>query len=99
VGFRLLPEAESEIDDIWFYVARESGSMEIASRLIDAITDRFWLLAKNPQIGRRRDPDLRPGLRSFHVGEYVIIYRIEGDEAVILHVMRGSRDIEGLLGN
>jgi toxin ParE1/3/4 len=99
MGFRLTPEAEAELDDIWFHVARESGNMEIASRLIDAITDRFWLLAKNPQIGRRRDPDLRLGLRSFPVGEYVIIYRIEGDDAIILHVIRGSRDIEGLLNN
>ena len=31
------------------------------------------------------------------VGEYVIIYRVEGPDALILHVMRGSRDIEGLL--
>jgi toxin ParE1/3/4 len=99
MGFRLLPEAEAELDDIWLYVARESGSIEIASRLIEAITDRFWLLAKNPQIGRRRDTDLRPGLRSFPVGEYVIIYRIESDDAIILHVTRGSRDIEGLLNN
>ena len=73
--------------------------MEIAGHLIDAITDRFWLLAKNPQIGRRRDSDLRPGLRSFPVGEYIIIYRTEGDDAIILHVMRGSRDIEGFLSN
>jgi len=97
MGFRLLPDAEGELDDIWFYVARESGSVEIASRLIDAITDRFWLLAKSPQIGRRRDSDLRPGLRSFPVGEYVIIYRIEGEDVIILRVMRGSRDIEDLL--
>jgi len=31
------------------------------------------------------------------VGEYVIIYRVEKDEALILHVLRGSRDIEALL--
>jgi len=49
-------------------------------------------------MGRRRDHDLRPGLRSFPVGEYVIIYRVEGPDVLILHVMRGSRDIEGLLG-
>ncbi len=88
MGFRLLPEAEADLDDIWFYVARESGSMEIASRLITSITDRFWLLAKNPQLGRRRDHDLRLGLRSFPVGEYVI-YRVEDDDAIILHIMRG----------
>jgi plasmid stabilization system protein ParE len=39
---------------------------------------------------------LRPGLRSFSVGEYVIIYRIQDEDVVILHVMRGSRDIAAL---
>jgi toxin ParE1/3/4 len=95
-AYRILPEAEAEIDDIWLYVARESASIDIANRLIDSITERFWLLAQHPQIGRRRDTDLRPGLRSFPVGEYVIIYRVVGDDALILHVIRGSRDIEGL---
>ena len=49
-------------------------------------------------IGRSRDDDLRPGLRSFHAGEYIIIYRVEDDEDVrILHVMRASRDVKVLL--
>ena len=96
MGVRLLPQVDAELDDIWLYIARESGSAEIANRLIDTIIDRFWLVAKHPQIGRRRDHDLRPGLRSFAVGEYVIIYRIADEDAVILHVMRGSRDIAGL---
>lgn len=77
MGFILLPEAESDLDSIWLYVARES-SIETANRLIDALTDRFWLLARNPRIGRARDHDLRPGLRSFPVVEYVIFYRIHG---------------------
>jgi len=97
MGFCLLPEAEAELDDIWLYIARASGSIEIAHRLIDAITDRLFLLGQYPHMGRRRDHDLRPGLRSFPVGEYVIIYRVEGPDALILHVMRGSRDIEGFL--
>jgi toxin ParE1/3/4 len=97
MGFRLVPEAEAELDDVWLYTARESASIEIANRLIDAITQRFWLLGQYPHIDRRRDHDLRPGLRSFPLGEYVIFYRIEGGDALILHVIRGSRDIEGLL--
>ena len=96
-GFCLAPEAESELDEIWLYVARESGTTAVASRLIHTITEGLWLLAQRPQIGRRRDQDLRPGLRSFNVGDYVIIYRIEGDDMLILHVMRGSRDISALL--
>jgi plasmid stabilization system protein ParE len=40
---------------------------------------------------------LRTGLRSFPVGEYLIIYRVEGEDVLILHVMRGSRNIQALL--
>jgi toxin ParE1/3/4 len=97
MAHRLALEAEAELDDIWYYVAKESGSIDIADRLVDSITERFYLLARHPHIGRRRDEDLRPGLRSFPVGEYVIIYRVEEDEVLILHVYRGSRDIEALL--
>jgi toxin ParE1/3/4 len=97
MAHRVAPQAEAELDDIWFYVAKESGSIEIADRLIDSITERFYLLACHPHIGRRRDEDLRPGLRSFPVGEYVIIYRVEEKDVLILHVFRGSRDIEAVL--
>ena len=99
MAHRLAPEAEAELDDIWYYIATESGSAEIADRLIDSITDRFFMLARHPHIGRRRDTDLRPGLRSFPVGQYVLIYRIEGEDVLILHVVRGSRDIKALFGH
>ena len=96
---RLAPEAEAELDDIWYYVAKESGSIEIADRLIDSLTDRFFLLARHPHVGRRRDDDLRPGLRSFPLGRYVIIYRIRNKDVLILHVVRGSRNLEALFGH
>ena|SRR5579863_8977414 len=96
MAHRLAPEAEAELDDIWYYIAKESRSIEIADRVVDSITDRFFLLATYPHIGRPRDEDLRPGLRSFPVGEYVIIYRVEENDVLILHVIRGSRDIEAL---
>jgi toxin ParE1/3/4 len=96
--FRLSPEAEAELDEIWLYIARASGDIEIANRVVDSITDRFWLLAQHPYLGRRRDHDLKPELRSMAVEEYVIIHRIERDGAVlILHVMHGSRDIQTFL--
>ena len=96
--FRLSPEAEAELDAIWLYVARESGSIETANRIIDNLTDSLWLLARHPYIGRRRDRDLRPGMRSFPSGQYVIIHRIERDDVVlILHILHAKRDIDSLL--
>lgn len=67
--FRLAPEAEAELDDIWLYVVRESGNIDIATRVVEKIADHFWLLARYPYLGRARDEDLRPGLRSFPVGD------------------------------
>jgi toxin ParE1/3/4 len=98
MAHRLAAEAQAELDDIWYYTARESGSIEIADRLVDSITDRFFLLASHPHVGRRRDEDLRPGLRSFPVGEYIILYRVDDGDALILHIVRGSRHIEALFG-
>ena len=97
MAHRLAPEAVADLEDIWYYVAQESAAVQVADRLIDTITARFLLLAGYPAIGRRRDEDLRPGLRSLAVGEYVIIYRVEGEDVLILHVTHGRRDIEALL--
>ncbi len=97
-GHYRTPQADADLDDIWYYLALQSGSTEIADRLIDTITDRFFLLATHPNIGRPRDEDLRPGLRSFPVGEYIIIYRIQDEDVLILRVVRGSRNIAALLG-
>lgn len=99
MAHRLAPEAVADLDGIWYYVARESGSLEVADRLIDTITARFSLLACNPHVGRRRDDDLRPGLRSFSVGSYVIVYRVEDLDVRILRVLWGGRDIPALFGH
>jgi toxin ParE1/3/4 len=93
------PQADSDLDGIWYFVASESGNVGIADRVVDSLTERFFLLSQYPNIGRRRDNDLRPGLRSFPVGEYLIIYRMRDEDVLILRVLRGSRDIEALFGH
>jgi toxin ParE1/3/4 len=95
----LSPEAEAELDGIWIHIARESGGTEVATRVVERITERFWLLGRFPYIGRRRDEDLRRGLRSVTVDDYVIIHRIEDEAVLILHVVHGSRDLAALFGN
>ena len=97
--YRVLPAAKAEIDAIWLYIATESGSKEIANRLIQKITNCFWLLVGNPRADRQRDHDLGANLRSFPVADYVGIYRIEDFGPMILHVMRGSRDMKALIVN
>jgi toxin ParE1/3/4 len=96
MAVRTSPEAEAELDDIWYYIATESSSVEVAERILDAINDQFALLSKHPLLGRSRD-DLRLGLRSIPVGAYVVLYRVEHEDVVILHVLQGRRDIRSVL--
>ena len=98
MALRVATEVEAELDEIWSHVATESGDADIAERLINSIADHFFMLSRHPYIGRRRDYDLRSGLRSLSVGAYVIIYRIDGRrDVLILHVMHGRRDLKTLL--
>ena len=97
MAHRLAPEAEAELDEIWYFIATESGSVDIADRFINSITDRFFRIAAYPNAGRARE-DLRPGLRSFPVGQYLVIYRVVAPDVLILHVAHGRRNLEWLFG-
>jgi toxin ParE1/3/4 len=97
MALRVAAEVEAELDAIWSYIARKSGDTEVADRLVNSITDHFFMLSKHPELGRTRDHDLRPGLRSLSVGQYVILHRTEKQDVMILHVMHGRRDLKTLL--
>jgi toxin ParE1/3/4 len=99
MAHRLTAQAEADLDQIWNYIVKESGNIEIARRQIASITDRFYLLANHPHLGRARDTDLGSGRRSFPIDRYVIIYRVENESVLILRVVHGSRDIEALFGH
>ncbi len=96
MGHRLAPQAKADLEDIAYYVFVESRSLDIADRLIESISRRFALLGTHPRAGRRPD-DLRPGMRAFPVGDYLVLHRVEGGDAPIQRAVRGSRDLEALL--
>jgi toxin ParE1/3/4 len=98
MAHRIAPRAEADLDDIWLYTAKESGSVDAATLLIDSITDRFYFLAGFPYAGRSRDRDFGAGMRSSPVGEYVIVYCVEGEGMFILRVVHGRRDFDRLFG-
>ena len=87
--YRLSALAEQDLDEIWSYVA-EHASPTIADRLIEAIIDRFELLAEQPRMGRLR-LEFGAGVRSFTVENHVIYYRHDGD-VLIARVLHGRRD-------
>jgi len=88
------PEAENDLDEIWWHIAQDSPHN--ADKFLDRIEERCWALADFPQMGVSRD-ELKAGLRSQPVGNYLIFYFPLKDGVDIVRVIHGSRDIENLL--
>jgi toxin ParE1/3/4 len=87
---RVTALAKSDILDIGTYIARDN--VEAAIRVIDRIEARFAMLARQPLIGELRD-EIREGLRSFPVGNYVIYYQTAGTDVTIVRVLHAARDV------
>jgi ParE toxin of type II toxin-antitoxin system, parDE len=51
-------QVKAELDDIWSYVAVESGSIDVADRIVDGITETFLQISKYPNLrpSTRRSP-------------------------------------------
>ena len=88
--YRVSKDAERDLDEIFLYWAKQAG-VDVADRLIDSITERFWLPADYPGIGRVVD-NIAPGVRCFPAGKYLIYYRKTRSRTEILHVFHGARD-------
>lgn len=87
------PPANADLLEIWVYLAEYD--IEDANRTIQAIGRKCLDCADLPGMGRRRD-DLAPGLRSISHGNYLIFYRLAGDDIQIMRVLHGARDLPSL---
>ena len=76
------------IDD---YISADSP--DAAERQLETFRSTSEMLAAYPESGRRRD-DLRPGVGSVLVGNYVVFYRTLAGMIEVLHVLHGRRDID-----
>ncbi|TGQ85717.1 type II toxin-antitoxin system RelE/ParE family toxin [Mesorhizobium sp. M8A.F.Ca.ET.208.01.1.1] len=91
---RLRPEAEADIEAIALYIAEDSPAA--ALRWYDEIHPHCERIADMPGIGIAR-PEVRPGLRTFPAGNYLILYRQTDDGAEIVRVIHGARRWQDLL--
>ncbi|MBR0690718.1 type II toxin-antitoxin system RelE/ParE family toxin [Bradyrhizobium manausense] len=89
--FRKAPQADLDLDSIWDFIA--SDSVRAAEKQIGRIGEIFEMLVENPLAGRERR-ELRAGLRSFPVGNYVIFYVPLPDGVEIIRVMHGRQDMD-----
>jgi len=69
-----------------------SKNRDAARRAIQAIRRGLKLLSGNPQIGRPIDelpPEFREWIVEFGQGAYVVLYRYDGKEVVLLAIRHG----------
>lgn len=85
--------ARQDLIEIWKYIAADNPTA--ADALPDRIDESWRMLAAHPQLGPSRD-DIRPSLRYFVVGDYVILHRIIDVAVEIIRVVHGRRDLFGL---
>jgi toxin ParE1/3/4 len=91
---RYTETAEADMVAIWEWIARTNENA--ADRLVEEIRVKASLHVKFPRSGRPRE-NLRPNLRSFVVGNYVVFYRPSNDTIEIIRVLHGSRDIDSIM--
>ncbi len=89
IGYELHPEARTDLDEIWDYIAADS--IAAAARVIEEILQRLKKLVPFPHQGHYR-PDLtnRP-LRFIHVRDYLIAYAPDRKPLWVVAVIHGHR--------
>jgi len=94
-GYRLRPQAVSDLEEIYVYSRREFGEARAAT-YVSALEQGFQSLASNQQLGPSRD-DVSRGLRALRIQSHYVFYRIVEDGIVIVRVLHTSRDYKSHL--
>ena len=92
-GYRLARQADADLDEIADFIADENP--RAAVRQIEMLHQKFTLLARNPLMGQSCE-HLRPNLRCFAAGRYVIFYVPCARGIEVERVIHGARDIGAL---
>jgi toxin ParE1/3/4 len=87
---RYSPPARDDLRDIARHYAEVNRTYGVS--LVESIRNQCRQLARFPGMGRPRD-DLKPGLRSFALGQYLIFFMPTDDGVAIVRVLHGARDI------
>jgi len=89
--YKLLPAAESDLENIWHYTASMWG-VEQAATYIDGLDHAFQLLTKSPLICRERW-EFSPPVRIHHHEKHLIVYLVTATNIHIVRVLHESMDI------
>ncbi|BAI71727.1 plasmid stabilization system protein [Azospirillum sp. B510] len=87
--------AQADLESIGDYIAQDNPMAAI--RMVLDIRDHCRKIAAIPTLGRVR-PEFGAGLRSFAVSPYLIVYKVEEpDRVIVIRVVHGARDLPQLM--
>ena len=92
---RLTAEAENDLESIGDYIAQDNPrrALSFVLELREKCMSLADMALAFPLVPRYE----RHGIRRRPHGNYLVFYRIEGDQAVILHVLLSAMDYATLL--
>jgi len=95
--FRVSKRAHRDLDSIWRYVARKSG-IETAEKVDSEIHKAVKLLSNFPGMGHEREETRGKPYRFWKIYSYLIVYRTEGRNLIVVRVVHGARDLKRIFG-
>lgn len=92
MSYVLTDDARDDLVDIYLYTL-ERWDEEQADRYVAGLYAIFGKLRMSS--GRARS-EVYEGMRSVNNGTHVVFFMPDGDELVVIRVLHGARDLEGL---
>lgn len=89
-----LVSARRDLADIFDYIA--AADPDAAVRVLERIYAAAVRLEDYPESAPAR-PEIGAVVRSFVVGNYLVLYRIGADSVDVVRVVHGARDVKGLI--
>ena len=88
-------KARADLRDIQAYTLQQWDEQQWDA--YEAAIDRaLTMIGDNPQVGRVRD-EIRPGYRSYVVGQHLVFYRVTNKAVVVIGIIPARKDIRRAL--
>jgi plasmid stabilization system protein ParE len=95
--YRVSKLASRDLEAIWKYVA-EHANIDTAEKVDSELHSAMKNLAAMPGIGHEREETRGKPYRFWKVYSYLIVYRMDRANLIVLRVIHGARDLKRIFG-
>ena len=88
-GFVLHPDALTDLNDIWEYIA--ANNLDAADRVLEEIYEAIRALVPFPQVGHRRSDLTSRPLRFHTIRDFLVVYAPDEKPMLVLAILHGRR--------